>query len=147
MSNGGSERSWLARVAIKSRYKRRRATHCVALVAAHGGEHRQAAGAVGGKFGSWERNLHRAVLERRLVERLNPGSVEGFQQMRKPRRETGLAGWGGEQPRMGDNTRVLNGLVGYESVGYRQLYRHFFVVRPKPETATLPMQVQIICVL
>jgi len=47
MSNGGSERSWLARVAIKSRYKRRRATHCVALVAAHGGEHRQAAGAVG----------------------------------------------------------------------------------------------------
>jgi hypothetical protein len=26
---------------------------------------------------------------------------------------------------MGDNTWVLNGLVGYESVGYRQMYRHF----------------------
>ena len=47
------------------------------------------------KFGTWERNLHRAVLERRLVQRLNPGRVGGFRKMRKPMRETRLAGWGG----------------------------------------------------
>jgi len=44
------------------------------------------------EFGTRERNLRRAVLERRLVQRLNPGSVGGFQKMRKPIRETGLAG-------------------------------------------------------
>jgi hypothetical protein len=47
------------------------------------------------RFGTWVRNLHRALPERRLVQRLNPGSVGGFQKIRKPIRETGLAGWGG----------------------------------------------------
>ena len=42
------------------------------------------------KFGTRERTLRREVLERRLVQRLNPGSVGGFQKMRKPVRETGL---------------------------------------------------------
>jgi hypothetical protein len=44
------------------------------------------------EFGTRERNLRRAVGERRLVQRLNPGSVGGFQKTRKPTRETGLAG-------------------------------------------------------